>query len=37
VANVFITKPIPSYEYIPYSYTSRIVDSVILNGEIINI
>jgi imidazolonepropionase len=35
VANVFITKPIPSYEFIPYSYTSRIVDSVILNGKII--
>jgi imidazolonepropionase len=35
VANVFITKPIPSYEFIPYSYTSRIVDTVILNGKII--
>ncbi|NOU16105.1 MAG: imidazolonepropionase [Bacteroidales bacterium] len=35
VANVFITKPIPSYEFIPYSYTSRIIDTVILNGKII--
>ncbi|RPH31227.1 MAG: imidazolonepropionase [Bacteroidales bacterium] len=35
VANVFITNPIPSYEYIPYSYTSRIIDTVILNGKII--
>lgn len=35
VANVFITKPIPSYEYIPYSYTSKIVDTTILNGKII--
>lgn len=35
IANVFITKPIPSYEFIPYSYTSRIVDTVILNGKII--
>jgi len=35
VANVFITIPIPSYEYIPYSYTSKIIDTTILNGEII--
>ncbi|NVO10622.1 MAG: imidazolonepropionase [Bacteroidales bacterium] len=35
IANVFIIKPIPSYEFIPYSYTSRIVDTVILNGKII--
>jgi len=35
VANIFITKPIPSYEFIPYSYTSRIVDTVILNGKIV--
>lgn len=36
VANVFITKPIPTYEFIPYSYTSKIVDIVILNGKIID-
>jgi len=36
VANVFITTQIPTYEYIPYSYTSRIVDTIILNGKIIN-
>jgi len=35
VANLFITVPIPSYEYIPYAYTSRVVDTVILNGEIV--
>lgn len=35
VANVFITKPIPSYEFIPYSYTSRLIDTVILNGKIV--
>jgi imidazolonepropionase len=34
-ANVFITKPIPTYEYIPYSYTTKLVDTVILNGKII--
>jgi imidazolonepropionase len=35
IANVFITKPLPTYEFIPYSYTSRIVDTVILNGKMI--
>lgn len=34
VANLFITKEIPSIEYIPYSYTEPIVDTVILKGEI---
>jgi imidazolonepropionase len=34
VANVFITKPIPGYEFIPYSYGSRLVETVILNGEV---
>ncbi len=36
VANVFITKPIPSYEFIPYAYTTKLVDTTILNGKIIN-
>ena len=36
VANVFITTQIPTYEYIPYSYTSKIVDTIILNGKIIS-
>jgi len=36
VANVFITKPIPSYEYMPYAYTSDLIETVILNGSIIN-
>lgn len=34
VANVFITKQIPSYEYMPYAYTSKLIDMVILNGEV---
>lgn len=33
-ANLFITKPIPSIEYIPYYYGSNKVESVILNGVI---
>jgi len=34
VANLFITKEVPSYAYIPYSFGSNLVDTVILNGEI---
>ncbi|MDZ7635276.1 MAG: imidazolonepropionase [Bacteroidales bacterium] len=33
-ANLFITKKIPSYEYMPYAYGSNLVDTVILNGEV---
>jgi imidazolonepropionase len=35
VANVFFTKEIPTYEYMPYAYTSNLIDTVILNGKII--
>ena len=34
-ANVFITKDIPTYEYLPYYYGTNKVDKIILNGEII--
>ncbi len=33
-ANVFITCPIPSYQFMPYYYGSNKAESVILNGEI---
>jgi imidazolonepropionase len=33
-ANVFITKPIPSYQYMPYYYGHNKVEIVILNGKI---
>ena len=36
VANVFISKKIPSYEFIPYAYGSKLVDTVILNGYIVD-
>ena len=36
IANIFITKPINNYEFIPYAYTAKIVDTVILNGKIIS-
>jgi imidazolonepropionase len=35
VANVFITKEIPSYEYLPYAFGSNLIETVILKGEII--
>jgi imidazolonepropionase len=35
-ANFYITKPIPSYEYMPYSYGNNKVDIVVLNGKIID-
>jgi len=33
-ANFYITKEIPTYEYMPYSYGDNKVDRVILNGEV---
>lgn len=35
VANVFITKPISTIEYMPYAYTAKLVDTVILKGAVI--
>ncbi|HEX2968808.1 MAG TPA: imidazolonepropionase [Bacteroidales bacterium] len=35
-ANVFITKPISSYEFIPYAFGSNLIETVILKGEITN-
>lgn len=37
IANLFITKKIPGYEYLFYSYGSNLVDTLILNGELQNI
>ncbi len=34
IANLFITREIPSLNYFFYSYGSNLVDTVILNGEI---
>jgi imidazolonepropionase len=34
-ANLFITKPIPSLEFMPYAYGSNKVETVILNGEMV--
>ncbi len=35
VANVYITKEIPTYDFMPYAYTSNLLDQVILNGKVI--
>lgn len=35
IANVFITKEIPSIEFMPYAYGSNLVDTVILNGQVL--
>lgn len=33
IANLIITKPIPSYGYLPYAFGSNLIDSVIINGK----
>lgn len=33
VANFFITHPLPSLNFIPYAYTTPIIKTVVLNGE----
>jgi len=35
VANIFITKEIPSYEFMPYAFGSNLIETVILRGKII--
>lgn len=36
IANLIITKEIPTYEYIPYYYGSNKVDTMIINGQVYN-
>ena len=33
-ANVFITKEIPGYSFIPYSFGSNLIETVIINGQL---
>lgn len=37
VANVFITRPMPSLAYLPYAFGSSLIDQVILGGKRYNI
>jgi imidazolonepropionase len=34
-ANIFITKEIPNYSFIPYSFANNPVETVIINGQLI--
>lgn len=34
-ANLIITTEIPSYEFLPYAYTSNLIHSVMINGKLI--
>ena len=36
IANVFITKEIPSIEFFPYAFGSDLIDIVLLNGKVID-
>lgn len=36
IANLFITKPIPGIEFMPYAFGSNKVETVILNGKVMN-
>jgi imidazolonepropionase len=36
LANVFVTKEIPTYEFMPYYYGTNKVETTILNGKIIS-
>ncbi|RFN57593.1 imidazolonepropionase [Marixanthomonas ophiurae] len=35
VASLIITKAVPSYGYLPYSFGSNLIDSVIIKGEVV--
>ena len=35
-ANLFITKPMPSYAYLPYEFGHNQIDTIIVNGKIQN-
>lgn len=35
-ANIFITKKIPSIEFMPYAYASHLIETLILNGQTIS-
>ncbi len=34
IANLFITKPIPSYGYLAYSFGENLIDKIIINGKL---
>ena len=34
VANVFITKPLPSYAFMPYAFTTPLINKIVLKGKL---
>ncbi|GLB49187.1 imidazolonepropionase [Neptunitalea lumnitzerae] len=34
-ANIMVTKPVPSYYYLPYSFGEQLIDKVMIHGEFI--
>ncbi len=36
IANLIITKEIPNYYQIPYSFGTNLIDKVLINGEVFN-
>jgi imidazolonepropionase len=36
IANLFVTKPMPSLAFLPYAFGSNLVDKVILNGKAVD-
>lgn len=36
IANLIFTKPIPSIAYLPYSFATNLIDSIMINGEFIS-
>ena len=34
-ANLIISKPVPSYQYLTYAFGSNLVEKVIIDGEIV--
>ncbi|MFZ4520636.1 MAG: imidazolonepropionase [Bacteroidales bacterium] len=36
IANFFITKPIPTYSFMPYAYGSNKAEQIVLNGKLIH-
>jgi imidazolonepropionase len=35
IANVFITKPMPSVAFLPYAFGSNVIETTILNGKVV--
>jgi len=36
IANLYITKPIPTYSYMPYAFGSNKAEQIILNGKLVS-